>query len=88
MNCYLENPDQKPLPIIPENADSPWHKVDPGDDVPKRFNVIIEIPMGSSNKYELDKKTGLLKLDRVLYSAVHYPTNYGFIPQTLHTPEM
>jgi hypothetical protein len=40
---------QKPLPIIPENADSPWHKVDPGDDVPKRFNVIIEIPMGSSN---------------------------------------
>jgi inorganic pyrophosphatase len=74
---------QKPLPIIPENADSPWHKVDPGDDVPKRFNVISEIPMGSSNKYELDKKTGLLKLDRVLYSAVHYPANYGFIPQTL-----
>ena len=74
---------QKPLPIIPENADSPWHKVDSGDDVPKRFNVIIEIPMGSSNKYELDKKTGLLKLDRVLYSAVHYPANYGFIPQTL-----
>jgi inorganic pyrophosphatase len=39
--------------------------------------------MGSSNKYELDKKTGLLKLDRVLYSAVHYPANYGFVPQTL-----
>lgn len=69
--------------MTPENATSPWHKVEPGDDAPKRFNVIIEIPMGSSNKYELDKKTGLLKLDRVLYSAVHYPANYGFIPQTL-----
>lgn len=66
-----------------ENANNPWHRVEPGEDVPKRFNVIIEIPMGSSNKYELDKKSGLLKLDRVLYSAVHYPANYGFIPQTL-----
>ena len=74
---------QKPLPTISGNTSSPWHKVDPGNDVPTRFNVIIEIPMGSSNKYELDKKTGLLKLDRVLYSAVHYPANYGFIPQTL-----
>lgn len=71
------------MPITAENADSPWHKVDFGDDAPKRFNTVIEIPMGSSNKYELDKKTGLLKLDRVLYSAVHYPANYGFIPQTL-----
>jgi inorganic pyrophosphatase len=66
-----------------ETAESPWHKVDPGEDVPDRFNVIIEIPMGSSNKYELDKMTGLLRLDRVLYSAVYYPANYGFIPQTL-----
>jgi inorganic pyrophosphatase len=66
-----------------ETAENPWHKVDPGEDVPDRFNVIIEIPMGSSNKYELDKKTGLLRLDRVLYSAVYYPANYGFIPQTL-----
>jgi inorganic pyrophosphatase len=74
---------RKPTPITPENASSPWHKVDIGEDAPKRFNVVIEIPMGSSNKYELDKKTGLLKLDRVLYSAVHYPANYGFIPQTL-----
>ncbi|MBV9873095.1 MAG: inorganic diphosphatase [Verrucomicrobia bacterium] len=71
------------MPITPENASSPWHIVDPGEDVPRCFNVIIEIPMGSSNKYEMDKKTGLLKLDRVLYSAVHYPANYGFIPQTL-----
>jgi inorganic pyrophosphatase len=73
----------KHLLITPENAGNPWHKVDAGDDAPGRFNVIIEIPMGGSNKYELDKKTGLLKLDRVLYSAVYYPANYGFIPQTL-----
>jgi inorganic pyrophosphatase len=46
------------------------------------FPVVIEIPKGSSNKYELDKETGLLRLDRVLYSAVHYPADYGFIPRT------
>jgi len=58
--------------------------VDPSDGLlPSQFNAIIEIPLGSSNKYELDKKTGLLKLDRVLHSAVYYPANYGFIPQTL-----
>ena len=74
---------QKLTPGNCGNANNPWHIVEPGEDVPKRFNVIIEIPMGSSNKYELDKKSGLLKLDRVLYSAVHYPANYGFIPQTL-----
>src|SRR6202030_185174 len=45
-------------------------------------NALVEIPMGSNVKYELDKETGLLRLDRVLYSAVHYPANYGFIPQT------
>src|SRR5882757_1453474 len=66
-----------------ESTQSPWHRVDPGEDLPSCFNVVIEIPMGSSNKYELDKKTGMLKLDRVLYSAVYYPANYGFIPQTL-----
>jgi inorganic pyrophosphatase len=69
--------------ITSDIAGNPWHKVDPGEDVPSRFNVVIEIPMGSSNKYELDKKTGLLRLDRVLFSAVYYPANYGFIPQTL-----
>lgn len=74
---------RKRTQITRESDSSPWHKVDIGEDAPERFNVIIEIPMGSSNKYELDKKTGLLKLDRVLYSAVHYPANYGFIPQTL-----
>ena len=65
-------------------AVSPWHDVDPSQGLlPAQFNAIIEIPLGSSNKYELDKKTGLLKLDRVLHSAVYYPANYGFIPQTL-----
>ncbi|MGA3293321.1 MAG: inorganic diphosphatase [Candidatus Acidiferrales bacterium] len=61
----------------------PWHDVPPGDNVPKKFNAVIEIPLGSSVKYELDKPTGLIRMDRVLYSAVYYPANYGFIPQTL-----
>src|SRR5216684_3858232 len=60
-----------------------WHDVTPGDGLPVRFTAVIEIPMGSSVKYELDKETGLLKLDRILYSAVYYPANYGFVPQTL-----
>ena len=64
------------------SVSNPWHNVSPGEDVPKIVNSIIEIPKGSKGKYELDKKSGLLKLDRVLYSSVHYPANYGFIPQT------
>ena len=60
----------------------PWHDVTPGESLPTGFQTIIEIPMGSSVKYELDKETGLLRLDRMLYSAVYYPANYGFIPQT------
>ncbi len=60
----------------------PWHDVTPGEKLPLEFSALVEIPMGSSVKYELDKKTGLLRLDRVLYSAVYYPANYGFIPQT------
>ena len=60
----------------------PWHDVTPGEHLPLEFNALIEIPMGSSVKYELDKRTGLLRLDRVLYSAVYDPANYGFIPQT------
>src|ERR1700742_5318185 len=60
----------------------PWHDVTPGENLPTEFNALVEIPMGSSVKYELDKKTGLLRLDRILYSAVYYPANYGFIPQT------
>jgi inorganic pyrophosphatase len=60
-----------------------WHDVTPGEHLPNEFTAIVEIPMGSSVKYELDKETGLLRLDRILYSAVYYPANYGFIPQTL-----
>ena len=60
-----------------------WHDVTPGEHLPLEFLSVIEIPMGSSVKYELDKETGLLRLDRILYSAVYYPANYGFIPQTL-----
>jgi inorganic pyrophosphatase len=60
-----------------------WHDVTPGEHLPATFTAVIEIPMGSSVKYELDKETGMLRLDRVLYSAVFYPANYGFIPQTL-----
>ncbi|HVF84590.1 MAG TPA: inorganic diphosphatase [Abditibacteriaceae bacterium] len=60
----------------------PWHGIEPGKRSPEVVDCIIEVPRGSRNKYELDKKTGLLRLDRVLYSAVFYPANYGFIPQT------
>ncbi len=59
-----------------------WHDVTPGEHLPSEFTAVIEIPMGSSVKYELDKETGMLRLDRILYSAVYYPANYGFIPQT------
>ena len=60
-----------------------WHDVYVDDHlVGKAFPVVIEVPMGSKNKYELDKETGLLRLDRVLFSAVHYPADYGFIPRT------
>lgn len=61
----------------------PWHDVPIGAEAPNEFNCVIEIPKGSKVKYELHKETGLLKVDRVLYSAVIYPANYGFIPQTL-----
>jgi inorganic pyrophosphatase len=60
-----------------------WHDISPGEHLPQEFYGVIEIPFGSSVKYELDKQSGLIKLDRVLYSAVYYPANYGFIPQTL-----
>lgn len=55
-----------------------------GPHAPERFNTIIEIPRGSTNKYELDKDTGIIKLDRVLFSPLFYPFDYGFIPQTLY----
>ena len=61
----------------------PWHGAHYGKQAPHIVNAIIEIPQGSRAKYEVDKETGLLKLDRVIYSSFHYPINYGFIPQTL-----
>src|SRR5690348_14896701 len=61
----------------------PWHGVSAGEFAPEKVNALIEIPQGSRSKYEVDKETGLLKLDRVIYSSFHYPVNYGFIPQTL-----
>jgi inorganic pyrophosphatase len=61
----------------------PWHDLSPGEHIPHEFLAVIEIPLGSSVKYELDKGSGIIKMDRVLYSAVYYPANYGFIPQSL-----
>ena len=60
----------------------PWHDVELGEEIARGFRAIIEIPKGSKVKYEVDKVTGLLVLDRVLHSAVHYPANYGFLPRT------
>jgi inorganic pyrophosphatase len=60
----------------------PWHGVPPGDQAPRIVNAVIEIPQGSRAKYEIDKDSGLLKLDRIIYSSFYYPCNYGFIPQT------
>lgn len=60
-----------------------WHDVPLGDDAPNEINVIIEIPKGSNNKYEIDKETGLIKLDRANYSAAAFPYDYGFAPKTL-----
>ena len=59
-----------------------WHDIGEERISPEDFVAVIEIPKGCSNKYELDKETGMLKLDRVLYTATHYPANYGFIPKT------
>lgn len=59
-----------------------WHDIDPLRVTPENFAVVIEIPKGSRMKYEMDKETGLLKLDRVLFTATHYPQNYGFIPRS------
>lgn len=60
----------------------PWHSISPGENAPESVTAIIEIPKGSKAKYEIDKESGLLKLDRMLFSSVMYPANYGFIPQT------
>ncbi|KAL9245454.1 hypothetical protein vseg_019107 [Gypsophila vaccaria] len=64
-------------------AAHPWHDLDIGPESPEIVNCVIEITKGSKVKYELDKKTGMIKVDRILYSSVVYPHNYGFIPRTL-----
>jgi inorganic pyrophosphatase len=65
-----------------KNFFNPWHHTPIGDNVPEVVTGIIEIPKGTRAKYELNKETGRLRLDRVIYSAMYYPANYGFIPQT------
>ena len=59
-----------------------WHDISPELITPQQFTSVIEIPMGSKKKYEMDKNTGLLRLDRILHTSAHYPANYGFIPRT------
>ena len=59
-----------------------WHNIDPKRITPEDFVAVVEIKKGSKKKYELDKETGMLMLDRVLYTSTHYPTNYGFIPRS------
>ena len=66
-----------------EYINHPWHGVHYGDEAPQKVDAIIEISKGSRCKYEIDKDTGLLKLDRVIFSSFHYPINYGIIPRTL-----
>jgi inorganic pyrophosphatase len=61
----------------------PWHEVPVGRKPPGLVNALIEIPRGSRAKYEIDKQSGLIKLDRVIFASMYYPLNYGFIPQTL-----
>jgi inorganic pyrophosphatase len=69
--------------MITTNVLHPWHGASYGDKAPQIVHALIEIPQGSRTKYEIDKETGLLKLDRVIHSSFHYPINYGFIPKTL-----
>ena len=64
------------------NFFNPWHHTSYGENAPEVVNGIVEIPKGTRAKYELDKESGMLKLDRVLYASMYYPANYGFIPRS------
>lgn len=64
-------------------AAHPWHDLEIGPEAPTVFNCVVEISKGGKVKYELDKNSGLIKVDRVLYSSIVYPHNYGFIPRTI-----
>lgn len=79
--CFIIKFISGTLIVLEENM-NPWHDIDPKRVTPERFYSVIEISAGSKNKYELDKDTGLLRLDRILYTSTHYPSNYGFIPLT------
>uniref|UniRef100_A0A251UBX5 inorganic diphosphatase n=2 Tax=Helianthus annuus TaxID=4232 RepID=A0A251UBX5_HELAN len=93
LNLKRDMSEQKRTPRLNERilsslsrrsvAAHPWHDLEIGPGAPQICNVVIEITKGSKVKYELDKKTGLIKVDRILYSSVVYPHNYGFIPRTL-----
>lgn len=76
--CYKESF----LQFRKEETMNIWHSIDKNRITPERFFACVEISLGSKNKYELDKETGLLRLDRILYTSTHYPANYGFIPKT------
>ena len=65
-----------------------WHDISPKRISPEDFVCVVEIPKGSKKKYELDKETGLIILDRILYTSTHYPANYGFIPRSLGDDSM
>ncbi|XP_078149292.1 soluble inorganic pyrophosphatase 1-like isoform X1 [Carex rostrata] len=92
-NMSEENSPQRKVPQLNQRilsslsrrsvAAHPWHDLEIGPGAPAIFNVVVEITKGSKVKYELDKKTGLIMVDRVLYSSVVYPHNYGFVPRTL-----
>jgi inorganic pyrophosphatase len=71
------------VPLLPPRAVHPWHDIPTGPNPPDVVTAVIEIPTNERNKYELDKRLGLFRLDRVLHSAVHYPGDYGFLPRTL-----
>ena len=71
------------VPLLPPRALHPWHDIPTGPNPPDVVTAVIEIPTNERNKYELDKRLGIFRLDRVLHSAVHYPGDYGFLPRTL-----
>ncbi len=71
------------MAVQPPRGLHPWHDIPTGPSPPDTLTAVVEIPANERNKYELDKTLGIYRLDRVLYSAVHYPGDYGFLPRTL-----
>jgi inorganic pyrophosphatase len=71
------------VPVVQPRGFHPWHDIPTGPNPPLEVTAVVEIPTNERNKYELDKKLGVFRLDRVLHSAVHYPGDYGFLPRTL-----